>query len=116
MDQVGAHGQEDVHAAAAAIDMCLHMIRRDHGADLILHGTFQRQGDTIRITYAVVNPVTRQSAAAGTLDGSASDLFLLQDRLAENVSQAAGSPLSRPALNQRARCSDVPCVNESGTT
>lgn len=33
-----------------------------------------------------------------------------------NVSQAAISPLSSPARNHRMRCSDVPCVNESGTT
>ena len=66
------------------------------GANLILHGTFQRERDRIRITYAVVNTVTRQSVAAGTLDGTASDLFLLQDRLAENVSQALKLPRRAP--------------------
>ena len=66
------------------------------GANLILHGTFQRERDRIRITYAVVNTVTRQSVATGTLDGTASDLFLLQDRLAENVSQALKLPRRAP--------------------
>ena len=32
------------------------------------------------------------------------------------MSQAFGSPAANPALNQRTRCSDVPCVNASGTT
>lgn len=30
----------------------------------------------------------------------------------ENVSQAFGSPLSSPRLNQASRCADVPCVND----
>src|SRR5687768_3844868 len=36
--------------------------------------------------------------------------------LASKVLQEATSPLSRPRSNQRTRCADVPCVNESGTT
>ena len=35
---------------------------------------------------------------------------------AEKVSQAPGSPLRNPVRNQRRRCSEVPCVNESGLT
>ncbi len=31
-----------------------------------------------------------------------------------NVSQLLMSPLAKPALNQRERCAEVPCVNESG--
>src|SRR5215211_2369684 len=34
---------------------------------------------------------------------------------ASNVSQAFGSPESKPVLNQVTRCSDVPCVNDSGS-
>lgn len=34
---------------------------------------------------------------------------------AVNVSQWAMSPESKPALNQRIRCAEVPWVNESGT-
>jgi hypothetical protein len=32
------------------------------------------------------------------------------------VSHWRRSPLCRPRVNQRTRCSEVPCVNESGTT
>src|SRR5215207_5597877 len=34
---------------------------------------------------------------------------------ASNVSQAFGSPESKPVRNQVTRCSDVPCVNDSGS-
>lgn len=34
---------------------------------------------------------------------------------AANVSQLLMSPEAKPALNQRERCADVPCVKESGT-
>jgi serine/threonine protein kinase/tetratricopeptide (TPR) repeat protein len=82
--------------AAADRDPEFSRIAKSLGANLVLHGTFQRQGDRIRITYSILNAVTRQSAAAGTLDGTASDLFLLQDRLAENVSQALKLPRRAP--------------------
>ena len=34
----------------------------------------------------------------------------------ENVSQALTLPVWNPLRNQLARCSEVPCVKESGTT
>ena len=37
-------------------------------------------------------------------------------RLSVNVSQAFGSPLSKPRRSQVARCSDEPCVQVSGCT
>jgi hypothetical protein len=33
-----------------------------------------------------------------------------------NVLQLEGSPLSKPLLNQRRRCSEEPCVQRSGLT
>jgi serine/threonine-protein kinase len=82
--------------AAADKDPRFSRLAKTLGANLILHGTFQRERDRIRITYAVVNTVNRQSVAAGTLDGTASELFLLQDRLAENISQALKLPRRAP--------------------
>gem|GEM_PF-3404413 len=35
--------------------------------------------------------------------------------LAWKVLQALTFPLSMPRLNQRTRCAELPCVNESGT-
>jgi serine/threonine-protein kinase len=82
--------------AAADRDSEVYGIARRVGANLVLQGTFQRERDKIRITYAVVNTVSRESITAGTLDGSASDLFLLQDRLVEIVSQALKIPRRAP--------------------
>jgi serine/threonine-protein kinase len=77
---------------AADKDSQIYPIARRLGANLILRGTFQRQGDRIRITYSVMNMESGAPMTAGTLDGTASDLFLLQDRLAENVLQALKLP------------------------
>ncbi|HEY6066819.1 MAG TPA: protein kinase [Thermoanaerobaculia bacterium] len=73
-------------------DSQIYPIARRLGANLILRGTYQRQGDRIRITYSVANIASGAPMTAGTLDGTASDLFLLQDRLAENVLQALKLP------------------------
>jgi serine/threonine-protein kinase len=73
-------------------DSAIYPIARRLGANLILRGTFQRQRDQIRITYSVMNMATGTPMTAGTLDGTASDLFLLQDRLAENILQALRVP------------------------
>src|SRR5689334_423822 len=40
----------------------------------------------------------------------------VHNSVALNVSPIRTSPVSNPLRNQRERCSDVPCVNESGTT
>ncbi len=81
---------------AADKDSEVYPIARRLGANLILRGTFQRQGDRIRITYSVVNIVSAAPMTAGTLDGTASDLFLLQDRLADSILQALKLPRRAP--------------------
>jgi serine/threonine-protein kinase len=83
-------------------DSAIYPIARRLGANLILRGTFQRQRDRIRITYSVMNMATGTPMTAGTLDGTASDLFLLQDRLAENISQALKLPGRAPRTRRPA--------------
>ncbi len=70
-------------------------IARDLGANLLLKGAVQRQGDRVRITYSVWNTRTRSQVAAGDLTGPASDIFGMQDRLAESV--AGGLRLPTPS-------------------
>ncbi|MGE5278953.1 MAG: protein kinase domain-containing protein [Acidobacteriota bacterium] len=72
-------------------------IAKDLGASLVLRGALQRQGDRIRITYSVWNTRTRSQTAGGDLTGPASDLFSIQDQLAERV---AGE-LRLPAPSRR---------------
>jgi eukaryotic-like serine/threonine-protein kinase len=81
-------------ASIAASDKAseIHRIARDLGANLLLRGTYQRQGDRVRIIYFVLNMHDGVNVAAGDLDGSASDLFEIQDRLAEKVAGSLRLP------------------------
>jgi Flp pilus assembly protein TadD/TolB-like protein len=60
---------------------------REVGASLMVDGTFQRQGEVVRVTYRLVDVGTGAQIAASSLDGSASDLFALQDNLADGVAK-----------------------------
>ena len=77
------------NAVVAAADQNGEVLRvaRRVGANVVVLGTFQRQGDKVRITYRVVNVQDGVQVSAGKLDGSASDLFALQDTLAEVVAK-----------------------------
>jgi serine/threonine-protein kinase len=76
-----------------------YRVARNLGANLILRGAFQRSKDDIRITYSVWNAQGRTQLTAGTVTGPASDIFGVQDALAEKVARslelAPGAP--RPA-------------------
>jgi serine/threonine-protein kinase len=57
------------------------------GANLAVRSSFMRSGDFVRIAYSVWDVSQRAQVASGTVDGSASDLFHVQDRLAESVAE-----------------------------
>lgn len=86
--------------AAAQTDTEILRIARALGANLVVLGTFQREGDIVRITYRVVNVRDGVQIAANSLDGSASDLFALQDALADRVAKDLQYPGSarRPTV------------------
>jgi serine/threonine-protein kinase len=67
-------------------------IARDLGANLVLRGSVQHQGDKVRITYSVWNTQTRAQVAGGDLTGLASEIFSLQDQLAERVARELRLP------------------------
>jgi len=81
-------------ASIAASDKAgeIRRIAKELGANLLLRGTIQRQGESVRITYFVLNTRDGVNVAAGDLDGSASDLFEIQDRLAEKVAGSLRLP------------------------
>ncbi|MDQ6892463.1 MAG: protein kinase [Acidobacteriota bacterium] len=89
-------------AAVAASDSQSDPFRaaKSVGAGVAVRSTFMRNGDSVRITYSVWNVDTRAQIASGTVDGAASDLFGIQDRLAERVAaglnrQPNGAPPNR---------------------
>jgi serine/threonine protein kinase/Flp pilus assembly protein TadD len=60
-------------------------IARELGVTTIVRGSMQRAGDRIRISYAIVDAQSRAQLAADTVDGAASDLFDLQDKLVTKI-------------------------------
>jgi hypothetical protein len=86
-------------------------IARGLGANLFVLGTLQREGETMRITYRIINVSSGVLIAAKSLDGPISDLFGLQDRLATMIAKdlrlsVGGSRLTRHSVldpSQQAR-------------
>ena len=69
-----------------------YKVARKLGANLLLRGAVQRQADRVRISYSLFSTVDRVSLASDTMEGSASELFAVQDRLAERLVSALGLP------------------------
>ena len=61
------------------------------GAKLFLRGSVQRNGDRVRITYSLWN-TDHVQISGDTLDGSDSDLFAIQDRLADRIGESLNLP------------------------
>jgi serine/threonine-protein kinase len=82
-------------------------IARNLGADLVLTGSMQREGEKLRIKYSVID--IRTGLERGDLvDGAVNDLFGVQDRVADSVAVTLnlGSPLIKtapidPSVSQR---------------
>ncbi len=76
---------------------------RDVGANLLVGGSVQRSGDRIRVTYSLWNVKLKREIRGNAIDGNASDLFGIQDRLADEVTSslhisfAPGQAARKPA-------------------
>jgi tetratricopeptide (TPR) repeat protein len=75
---------------AADSGASLAAIARRLGANTLLSGTLQRENDRFRITYRILDASGTQIAAAA-MDGS--ELFALQDRIADNVAKDLRVPM-----------------------
>ena len=82
-------------------------IARDVGANVVLTGSMQRAGDRIRVAFRVIDTAAK-TERRGLVDGPVSDLFALQDRLADSVAQTlhlgnggGRVPSLDPAVSQR---------------
>lgn len=69
------------------------------GANIVLTGSMQRAGDRLRIAYAIVDLAHGATRAGDLIEGSSSDLFTIQDRLADSIAASLqlGAPAFRPA-------------------
>jgi tetratricopeptide (TPR) repeat protein/tRNA A-37 threonylcarbamoyl transferase component Bud32 len=86
---------------AAAVDEAagdLAALARRTGAQAVLRGSLQFEGERVRATFALVEPDGRQLAAA-SVEGSASRLLDLQDEVARRAAAALGLEASAPAAS-----------------
>jgi DNA-binding winged helix-turn-helix (wHTH) protein/tetratricopeptide (TPR) repeat protein len=58
------------------------------GVELVLEGSIQRRGDSIRVTVRLVKTVDGTSLWAGTFDEKFTDIFVVQDAIANKVAAA----------------------------
>jgi serine/threonine protein kinase/tetratricopeptide (TPR) repeat protein len=74
-------------------------VGRDLGANIVLTGSMQRAGDRLRIAYEIVDLAKGTSRPGELIEGSASDLFIIQDKLADSIAASLqlGAPTFRPA-------------------
>jgi eukaryotic-like serine/threonine-protein kinase len=72
---------------------------RNLGANIVLTGSMQRAGDRLRVAYEVVDLAQGTSHPGDLIEGSVSDLFTIQDKLADSIaaSRQLGAPAFRPA-------------------
>ncbi|HEY0159531.1 MAG TPA: protein kinase [Thermoanaerobaculia bacterium] len=81
-------------------------LARNLGANLVLRGVMQRVGERIRVTYTVLDATTGRRWE-DLVDGTASDLFGVQDEVAESVARnldlgTTSIPVALdPAVSQR---------------
>src|SRR5205814_6012023 len=93
--------------AAASPDV--QKVAKDLGANLVLTGSMQRDGEKVRFTYRILDTSGRE-AHTDLVEGSMADLLHVQDKLADSVAGAlrlgpatAATPLIDPSASQRQR-------------
>lgn len=71
---------------------------RDLGANIVLTGSMQRAGDRLRVAYEIID-LAHATRAGDLIEGSVSDLFTIQDKLADSIAATLqlGAPAFRPA-------------------
>jgi serine/threonine-protein kinase len=74
---------------------------RDLGANIVLTGSMQRAGDRLRVAYEIVDLARGTSHSGDLIEGSASDLFTIQDRLADSIAASLqlGASTFHPAAS-----------------
>ena len=76
---------------------------RELGVESILEGSIQRWGDTIRVTVRLMQVATGAALWAGTFDEKFSNIFAVQDAIAERVVAALALQLGREEKQHLAR-------------
>jgi len=77
-------------------------------APLVVVGSFQQQGDRIRITARIVNVQTGEAEADAKVDGPIAEIFELQDRIVTQFSKELG--MATTIVARRATSSETPSL------
>jgi len=75
-------------------------VGHDLGANVVLTGSMQRAGDRLRVAYEIVDLTHGTSRSGDLIEGSVSELFTIQDKLADSI--AASLQLGTPAFHPSA--------------
>ncbi len=59
--------------------------RKALGVNLVVQGSLRQAGDTVRITYTLVDAVSHRQLRGDTITAAASDPFAMEDRVVEGV-------------------------------
>jgi Flp pilus assembly protein TadD len=84
-------------AALSPEEPDLRRVVQKTGASLVLTGTVQRSGDTVRVTYSLLQAPQGVQVGGHKVDGAASDIFAIEDEIAENVLLSLGLKASLPS-------------------
>jgi TolB-like protein/tetratricopeptide (TPR) repeat protein len=78
--------------AARRVGASLHDVAAAVGADLIVAGSYQRNGPHLRITARVVDVVKGEAVADAKVDGRLDEVFALQDGIVSTFARELGVP------------------------
>jgi eukaryotic-like serine/threonine-protein kinase len=79
---------------------------KDFGSDLVLEGTAHRVGEQVRINCSLVEAKTHRQLAARTITSDVNNVFVLEDRVASEVTSllsTVGDAGAQPSLDRSAR-------------
>lgn len=78
--------------AARRVGASLHEIAAAVGADLVVTGSYQRNGPRLRVTARVVDVVKGEAVADAKVDGRLDEVFALQDGIVSTFARDLGVP------------------------
>jgi tetratricopeptide (TPR) repeat protein len=76
-------------------------IASKRGVNAVVRGSVQRNGTEVRVSYSLIDAGSGRTLTAGTATRAATDLFALEDDVAEDLARALGRE-SRPRPQQNA--------------
>ena len=93
--------------SAPASEGDLQRLAQERGANLFIRASVQREGQRMRVAYSLLSSTNPAQLDGAVVEGSASDVFGLEDRLAEKVlaslrvrATEASPPTSHSGLEQ----------------